>query len=348
MRLRKSVISIKLLRCGLTSFISLFLYILSSSVLAAQISPFATTNYSPLVHIFGLPPIPDANLLTNERGRWSIREDQSSHFAASSSGNELALFDGESRRTTLSYFSSEHEEHQWQINIPYIEYNGGDLDGFIEGWHSLLNLPKGSRDKFERDALRYYYTRDASDGVPELDIQNPQSGIGDILLISQWKVKYVQHNSSSRHSLFASLKLPTGNDDALLGSGSVDVSFGFAGNETFRIYDYHGQWFLSSGLLFPGSARYLASYQNDVVFFGGLGAGLSVSKSLVAKAQLDGHSAFYSGTQIAEVGQEALQLTLGGEFIFERQLRVDIGLSEDLVVNASPDITLHLGFYSGF
>lgn len=344
MRLRNSVI-IKSLRYGLLSFLSLLLSILCISVSAAQISPFATTNYSPLVHVFGLPPIPDVNLLGNKLGRWSIREDQSSHFAASSSSNEFALFDGESKRTTLSYFSSVRGRHQWQINIPYIEYNGGDLDSFIEGWHSVFNFPKGSRDKYVQDDLWYFYQRD---GVTELNIEKPQSGIGDIILISQWQLNYAQRGNSARHSLFASLKLPTGNDDSLLGSGSFDVSFGFAGNEPFQVSGYRAHWYLSSGLLLPGSARYLAAFQNDVVFFGGLGAGLPLSKSLIAKAQLDGHSAFYSGTHIAEVGQEALQLTLGGELRFDRQWRVDFGLSEDLVVNASPDITLHLGFYSGF
>lgn len=59
------------------------------------------------------------------------------------------------------------------------------------------------------------------------------------------------------------------------------------------------------------------------------------------KLQLDAHSALYHGA-LAELGNPALILTMGGTLGLGEATSLDIGVGEDLAVNASPDVSFHL------
>ena len=319
--------------------------VMSFDAVSATSSPFTTTNYTPLTHIFGIPPMYDVDSFRRNRAEVSLRTDISSQFAVSETGQELAAMDGDMYRTTFSYAAKPSNNFHWQIAIPYVEYRGGSIDGFVNDWHKVFGLPQGGRNKQPKDRQLYYYQRN---GKVLLELREPQAGMGDILLTGQWKIKLPFGRRGGVQALTASLKLPTGDDKALLGSGAVDVSAGFAANTPDTIKSYDINWFTSYGAMWLGKSYYLSEQQRPIVLFAGFGASFSFSSSIHLKAQFDAHSAFYSNTNIAEIGQEALQFTFGGEWRMSKRWRLDMGLSEDFIVNASPDVTLHLGLYAGF
>jgi len=63
--------------------------------------------------------------------------------------------------------------------------------------------------------------------------------------------------------------------------------------------------------------------------------------------QVDSHSALYD-SELDELGNPPLILTLGGTLGFSDRTSLDIGVGEDLAVNASPDVTFHLNLFHKF
>ena len=60
------------------------------------------------------------------------------------------------------------------------------------------------------------------------------------------------------------------------------------------------------------------------------------------KLQVDYHDPFYTGTRLDQIGAHTALLQFGGDVFFSRSTRLEWGLSEDIVVTASPDVVFHL------
>jgi hypothetical protein len=78
------------------------------------------------------------------------------------------------------------------------------------------------------------------------------------------------------------------------------------------------------------------------VGFGNVGAGVYITDSVVFISQLDINSPFYSSSDLVELGSYAVQLTLGGNIKFASYGELNLGLAEDLIIDASPDVTFHM------
>jgi hypothetical protein len=78
-----------------------------------------------------------------------------------------------------------------------------------------------------------------------------------------------------------------------------------------------------------------------------VGVGWNPLEWLALKLQVDGHSALYA-SELDELGDPALILIMGGTLGLGDNTSLDIGVGEDLAVNASPDVTFHLGLSRQF
>ena len=65
-------------------------------------------------------------------------------------------------------------------------------------------------------------------------------------------------------------------------------------------------------------------------------------RSLSVLGQIYGHTALYRDVA-SEIGDPGLQLALGARWALSPQWSADLAFQEDLIVNASPDFSLHLG-----
>src|SRR5690606_20243831 len=112
----------------------------------------------------------------------------------------------------------------WEVGLvlPYLQHSGGGLDGFIENWHDVWNLPDGGRPQAPRDVLQYRYSRD---GAVLLDVRESQSGLGDVQLQAAYQL---WQNDRSVAALAATVKLPTGDAARLTGAGATATDITFA------------------------------------------------------------------------------------------------------------------------
>lgn len=326
-------------------FSQLILLLSPHRLWAEQIHPINITNTSPVILVQGLPNARDPRLSDPGEHQINLVYEIASHFTFEDTDNESLLFDGETTRALLSLKTGLSHDLELEVQLPYISHDGGFLDSFIINWHDFFGLPQNGRDVAPRNQLDYSYQKN---GITLLNFKEPASGIGDVQLILATKLDQQWLPQQNNLVLKTAIKLPTGDSTRLTGNGAYAVSFWLAGDMRTDWFNRHGMTYVNLGAMWLEQGEVLSAQQQSWAWFGGIGSGLKVSERIVLQAQLDTHSQFYQDSSLVEVDSYALQLTLGGNFQFNKQWNLDIGVVEDLVVHASPDVIFHLGLNGRF
>ena len=304
-----------------------------------DITPFSSRNQSPLVQIFGLPAAGDAAVLPAGTFSAILAADVSSNNARDASAHESILLDGEGYRFALALRYGIAAGFEGGIDIPYVGQGGGIFDDFIIGWHDFFSLPQGGRKGDPRNRLLYSYTKD---GANRLLINDSDFGLGDITLSGGMQLYHDGAENPRAVALRASLKLPTGASSALHGSGSTDFALWLTASDNYRLSLGHFTLFGAAGGMVMGDGDILPEQQKNLAGFGTFGFGWSPAKWIAFKVQASGHTPFFSGSELRELSESALQVVVGGTLAFSPKTSLDIGVSEDLAVNTTPDVALHL------
>jgi hypothetical protein len=303
---------------------------------------------NPFVLVYGLPTASSSYLLPPNESSLQLTGDVANNSIQSDSDGERIRLDGETYRLALIWKRGITANWQVGIEVPLLAHRKGWMDGLIENWHDIFGFSNSDRDEWSRNGLVYRY--ESADGKQVL-VNRGEDGIGDLVL-SLSHALYTDADSGGRLALHGSLKLPTGDADALLGSGAVDVAF-WLSSEGQRIF---WQWPLTiygqAGLLLKGEADLLQDIQRDVVYFGTLGVGWRPMEWLDPKAQVDAHSSHYD-SDLDQLGGAALMLTVGGSIHLDGGLegdrqRIDISIGENLTTDSVPDFMINLAYVRRF
>ncbi|HVO66612.1 MAG TPA: DUF3187 family protein [Syntrophales bacterium] len=326
-------------------FIFASICITSSSLHALEITPFNTKNQSPIIQVYGLPAAGNAILLSPGQKEFHVMLDYTSNYVDDAKAGEHIVLDGETARFTLNGRYGLIGGIECGIEIPYIIHGGGFLDSFIINYHDLFGFPQGGRDQAPRNRLLYLYARD---GVEKMRIDSSSSGIGDISLFAGFQIYQDGKEYPNTVALRTSLKLPTGDSGQLHGSGSTDLAIWLTAGSDHKLASGHWTIFGNAGVLVMTDGQVIEEQQRNLVGFGSVGAGWSPLSWIAFKVQLDAHTPFYKDSQLRELNTDAVQLLIGGTLSLSRQTTLDIGVSEDLIVNTSPDVVFHFDLRTRF
>lgn len=143
-------------------------------------------------------------------------------------------------------------------------------------------------------------------------------------------------NESTTMSMWTSLKLPTGDKNKLSSNGAIDISAWLALNQKLTT-----DWLLNinAGGAILGTDDYQNIPVSDQVIFGHIMLGWLLTDAINLKLQLQGHTSYYEQSQLKILGNTYF-LTFGGSIKINRCQQLDIAMSEDLKVEASPDVSL--------
>ena len=243
-------------------------------------------------------------------------------------GDDSIALDAQTELTTFSLSAPLSDTWSYRIAASYANVSGVFSDSFIESWHDTFGLPNGSRDKYAQDLMRLQYYRD---GQHLIDEDEAFSGLTDTQVALQYAL-----SDDSALSVF--VNVPTGDSDTVLGSGSADMGVSWQG-----IYTSESGWQTSTqvGFIALGDAGLLEAEARSLVAFGQVALAWPVSENLVFKLQVDGHTAYYH-SPLSPLGKNAVMLGMGGSILLSRQWQLDIMVSEDIAVEASPDVGLHV------
>jgi len=305
---------------------------------------FHTTNQNPFIQIYTLPSPAPTPAPRVRAWAFSVAADVASNsILEENTALERVVLDGETYRTTLSIAYSLSERLTAELTLPFVAHSGGFMDALIEDWHDLWGLSNDRRDDFVRNSLDFSY---AEAGEDRFALRDRDRGLGDLRLSAEWRLRDAAKAQRSL-AVRGGLKLPTGSADALTGSGGTDVSLQFLStdNATFSAWNVTLAWMI--GGLWLGEGDVLDDMRRDTVAIGSVGLSRPVWRNLIARLQLDGHSAFYD-SRLAPIGSGGLQVTFGGSIELARGGRIDIAMMQNLATDAIPDLGLHLGWREAF
>jgi hypothetical protein len=249
---------------------------------------------------------------------------------------ESIWVDGESLELRWLFAWQPTEGLQVRFTLPVVHYGGGAFDGLVDQWHDLLGLSGGWRPRIPGNDFIYYY------GSPDGTLYEADGGtaLGDGAL--EAGVELRQTERSYLNAWFG-LEAPTGDSSRLTGNDAWDFGTWLEGG-----FIVNGRTSLDAraGLVRPGSAAPLPLEPQQWVPFGTVGATWNATPALGLRLQVDAHGRMLEDTDLRFLG-EAVQLTLGAEYRSAGGWRWQLALSEDVLVNASPDFAIQLGVQIG-
>ena len=304
---------------------------------AAGAGPFQVRNQNPLLAPFGLPaPLP-ARLPEPGAALASAQLHWGSAAHGESNGDEDFLVDAEMLELRLRYTRSLGPRIAVYAELPWRRTWEGVLDDAIDGWHDLTGLPGEARDEFPDDRLLIEYVV-AGDPVYRFD--QPGSGLADIPVGVGYQLFA---SGDAALAAWLSVKAPVGDVDELTGSGAADVALSVAGE---RALSSHVRVFGQLDVAYLGDGDLLPALQEDVVWSGMAGISWNAWRTLDLTAQLAANSRVFDAE--GALAGDALVLVFGGSWRTAGGWRLDLSVSEDVDVNASPDVVFNFGVAKGF
>ena len=349
-----------------TFTVLLSLLLPASNVLALEPwrnKPLPSSNKNPLVQVHDIPEATGVLTIPKDQFQWSSvfdmasisSEDPNSLLPTNGQNSESLLLDGEIYRAAFKLRYGLSEQSDLSITLPFIAHSGGFADNAISGWHDIFGLPDGNRASRPDNSLDYRYQRN---GQNLIEINQSTKGLGDIRLDYRYRINNDSNdndndndndinntgNSQIKSLIQMGVKLPTGNQDHLTGSGATTLSTSIQLAQTHIANAKDWSWHASAGALWISGGGLLNSIKNDWVFYGSGGINWQATDNIALKIQLESHSAIYNSST-EELGNTTGQLVIGLSAKISPSTVVDVYFTEDVVLHSSPDIGIGLAIH---
>jgi hypothetical protein len=307
--------------------------LIAAAAPTAFAEPLPTRDQNPFVTAFGVPQALPSRLPADDEWHFDAAFNWSNSALSQASARENLFADLETRELRLGVTRTIAPQWALRAELPVRYIGAGTLDSFIDSWHDFFGLPKGIRPDIAHNQFRLRYVRD---GRIELDLREPSTHIGDASFALGYRWLADERNDAT---LWLTAKAPTGSADDLSGSGAWDAGIAISAAQRasprWSFYEQASATWLGNGDTLPAQQRSLA--WNALI-----GAGFTVGRHVEFKAQFEEQSATYR-SNLAFLG-DALVFSLGGAIHFNSGWMLDLGVSEDVQVDASPDVTFVFGF----
>lgn len=304
----------------------------AGAVYSTDVRPLYSFNQSPLIQIYGLPSLGEARVLAQDESDLALRLQISNNFTGVLTAGEYLNLDGETHRLTIAWRQGLSGGQEWGIELPYLWHTGGFLDSYIEHFHDSSNLPQGGRTEVPLNRVNYRYTRNGTDLI---NVTHPVNGPGDLRLFGARQVG--SHETSGvATTLRASLKLPTGKESELLGSGSTDLALwlSLATTQPLDQWNMYG----GGGILYMTEGNVLPLQQRNHVAFATFGISRMFFPHLIVSGQLDAQTPFYDYTHFRQLNSYPIQGLVGVKWELAPRSFLEFSMTEDLVVDTSSDV----------
>jgi hypothetical protein len=305
---------------------------MSLLAVTAQADPLPTRNENPLLAPFGIPAVLPSRLPTAGHGEIAGTLNWSNSITIETEDASSYHMDGETQELRLEWTHAFTDHLAVHAELPWRRLSGGSLDGAIENWHQLWGLPNGDRNKVPQDQLLIQYA--AGDNLL-LQVDDSSSGIADIPVAVGYQLL-----ADDRHevSTWLTVKIPVGQAGSLTSSEAVDVALSMAGQTQLA---EHWQIFGQADVTWLGDGEVLPSLQQSYVWSAMAGVTWNAWRGLDLTVQLDANSRVFDAP--THVAGDAVVLGFGGSYRTQGGWRFDLGIGEDLTVDAAPDFTIVFG-----
>jgi hypothetical protein len=291
--------------------------------------PVHVRNLNPLVSIFGLPAWDTVPIGT----KLGVTAEVANHYRFSLVGNERLMLDGETVRTNFAFTHGFATGWSLGVEVPYYRVSGGFLDDAIDGWHSAFGMPDGGRNARPEGELLYSFGEPLA---PSFVLTEPQTGVGDTQL------KFARLIGSDQGFVVqASVKLATGDETMLAGSGSSDWAVTLLRTRPLLARKRAAGYYWGVGFVRAGDPEVVDFDANTWVPTAIIGGNWQLLPEFGFRGQIDVHGAFYD-SQLEEIGETAIQATFSAFRRTGQRGQVEFAVVEDLNVSTAPDVVVHV------
>ncbi len=302
---------------------------------------FALRNHNPFLQIFGLPPLQSATLVAEGSMTTAVSLDLANNADFGETETESFLIDGESYFLNISLRRRMSDWLELGVNVPLVAHDGGFMDSAIINWHDTFGMSNTKR-RGPDDQLQLLYERE---GLTLYELNTSASGLGDVQLSAAIPLKETNKDGYAM-TVRTSLKLPTGDDKDLLGSGAADLAAGLYVSDSKSLFDKPLGLSGFAGVLLLGDGGVLPDQQKSAVPFGGIVASWQVTERFAITTQLQAQGAYFD-SDIEELGGSTTQLGVGFSYRLRDSGRcLRFAVVEDVTADATTDFALHFSLDS--
>ncbi len=302
----------------------------------------AFRNHHPFLQIYGVPVFQSATLAEQGQLKYDFNFELTNHADQGGNANEFFEIDGETYALNLSLRHRLWPRLEIGADIPVVSHQKGFLDNVIKEWHDVLSVSNSNRSG-PKDQLFFFYE---AGGVTQYQRSTSTVGLGDIQLTAAVPLMEAGAGSDTAFTVRTSLKLPTGDDEKLHGSGALDASLGLYATTKTTFLDRGLGLSGFAGLLALGDGDVLPDIQENTVPFGGVAARWQAMERLGIVIQVYAQGGYFD-TDVEELGGETFQLGIGLDWhLPEQGLLLTFAIAEDPLSDATPDFAAHLSVRS--
>jgi hypothetical protein len=276
-----------------------------------------------------------ADLLETRTERQPVTLGQLRDIATGVPRRGVYLVDGEHYRTAVAVRRGIRENVQLEFVVPVVSFQGGVLDSAVENFHDALSLGQMGRLGVPRDVFQVYVRSDEA----ELSVNdNPGVALGDVVLGAKFDLLRGSASPSLKLAAEALLKLPTGSEERLTGSGSADVGVQVLATKYFRKSCLHA----SLGLAYLGEMDRLG-LSRQAVLSGMLAYERALGSRTSVLGQVTVSQSPFADLDLDRLQEVSTQVTVGLKRVVGKQILL-FGITENVAhFNNSPDIGFHFG-----
>jgi Protein of unknown function (DUF3187) len=295
--------------------------------------PFPVRNQFPLYRVINPPSLEKASL----EDSFSADLSYASVYMVQSSSTWSIAADMEVAELDLRFRKSFNDSFELGIDVPFISFNSGFMDSFLNDYHRAFGFPDYGRSERPLNSFLYEVRRN---GV--LIIKGDTgTGIGDIRLTAK---KTLLRSDSAAITLLADVELPTGDASRGFGNGSLDAGGALLVEKTIgekvKVYG-------NVGILFPGKLRANETLTLDASPYAGLGVEAAVWSHLSLLGQVMIQKSPLPETGIGSLDRPSVLLSLGGRYAWEKN-SLDFAFTEDPNTAGAPDVSFTFSFKRRF
>jgi hypothetical protein len=264
-----------------------------------------------------------------------VSTELANHYRLSRRAGDQVILDGETLRVRAYLEWPFADSWSVGVDLSYYHQSGGVLDDLVDGWHSAFGLPDGSRNLRPEGVLEF--SLENADGE-FFALSDSGGGLGDSEVSVARRV-----GSGHGWTVRATLKLPTGRERLLAGSGTSGRLLSALRIVPGDVRGRAASYYFGASVIDVGQPENVLFPVEDVAFAAVLGGALALGDRFGIKGQIDANSAFYD-SQLEEIGQTAVQATIGGWFRFNESALFEFAVSEDVHVSTTPDVVIFFDF----
>jgi len=230
-----------------------------------------------------------------------------------------------------------------ELELPFLHFNGGYFDSWIQSFHKAFGFPNGGRGNFPNGMFRY---RVIQNGRTIYNVKRQPIGLSDLIV-------GVKQNLVNEGKLMPAMawrfrfKFPTGSQQKGMGSGGSDFALTYLAEKSFKRWHFY----TNIDYMVVSGVDWFEDLYNKMVLAWLLAVEFSVSQPVSLLVQVQSSSPLNSGLGMSKWNGWPMDLVIGAKgthkkLLWGNDFYWQFSFTEDLITTG-PSVDLGITLLVG-